>query len=163
MLPVKLIKQLNHQDIPKTDDSILIQSLNQEPKPVDWRDLHHQVFSPQSESGWTGKRFDSEFLMKDWWNPETMWFSIDATTNQISGSITLELSSKNPELGIVHWLMVAPNFRRQGIALALLAKLEEYAIDHGATELQAETLSSWEDAMAFYLRQGFTKPVTRKK
>lgn len=100
--------------------------------------------------------------MKDWWNPETMWFSIDSATNQVTGSVTLELSKKNPDLGIIHWLMVRPEFRGQGIALALLSHLEQHAMDHGAKHLQAETLSSWEAAMAFYQQQGFREQEHRR-
>ncbi|MGY8766814.1 MAG: GNAT family N-acetyltransferase [Pirellulales bacterium] len=157
MQPVLLKKRLNPDFFPKQHNLVSLQSFIEKPDSVAWRALHHQVFSPQTESGWSKNRFDAEFTNKGWWNPNTLWFSTDATTSQVTGSITLELPKKNLEIGKIHWLMVGPAFRRQGIAVALLAKLEQYAIDHGVKQLQAETLSNWEDAMAFYQRQGFTK------
>jgi ribosomal protein S18 acetylase RimI-like enzyme len=51
--------------------------------------------------------------------------------------------------------MVRPNCRRQGVATMLMATLEAAAWDAGYREIQAETLSTWTAAIAFYRACGY--------
>ena len=59
---------------------------------------------------------------------------------------------------VVHWLMVAPSARRQGIARALLSHLETTAWNAGHREIYLETHAAWQNATRFYESLGY-RPV----
>lgn len=54
----------------------------------------------------------------------------------------------------IAWLLVHPDCRRQGIATALVAHAVAHAKSLGATQVSAETLSSWPAAVGFWRAVG---------
>lgn len=59
-------------------------------------------------------------------------------------------------------LAVLPEFRRQGIAKALLAALEEHLREHGVNALTLEVRASNAPALALYEKWGFQQVGRRK-
>lgn len=56
---------------------------------------------------------------------------------------------------VVHWLMVAPEARRQGLARVLMSRLEAAAWNAGHREIYLETHSAWRAAAQFYEALGY--------
>jgi len=54
-------------------------------------------------------------------------------------------------------LSVAPEFQRRGIARALLAKMEEYALQNGLRKIQCKVRMSVEKNMNLYKSAGYTQ------
>jgi GNAT superfamily N-acetyltransferase len=64
------------------------------------------------------------------------------------------IGSRHPA---VHWLLVDHRWRRRGVGRLLLGELERASWQLGYGQLQAETLSSWTEAVAFYEAMGFVR------
>jgi len=124
-----------------------------------WLTLHRAcfpagAFRPRS---WTPADFRREFLAKSWWRPERMWLAeLPEETPELVGAVALGLRGRNEAaVPSVQWLMVRPEFRRRGVATALMWRLESAALAAGHTSLHLETRSDWAAAVAFYRRLGF--------
>ena len=61
------------------------------------------------------------------------------------------------EFAYISDFVVLPEYRRHGIARALLARAEEYARDHGAVWLRLGVKGGNAPAYAFYAQAGFTE------
>ncbi|HWB10018.1 MAG TPA: GNAT family N-acetyltransferase [Pirellulales bacterium] len=116
-----------------------------------WLDLHKRAFASQFPAvrTWTRGDFEAEFARKPWWSPDRMWF---AEAEGIVGSVTLALRGRRP---VVHWLMVAPEWRRHGVGRFLMANLEAACWRAGHRELSLETHVGWTAAEAFYRAVGY--------
>jgi GNAT superfamily N-acetyltransferase len=122
-----------------------------------WLDLRARAFGGQVPAvrPWTQADFTAEFLNKPWWSPERMWF---AEAEGVIGSVTLALRGQAPvALPVVHWLMVLPEWRRNGVAKLLMATLEMACWQHGYREVGLETHSGWAEAEAFYRALGYDR------
>jgi|SRR5215469_4220939 len=116
-----------------------------------WLDLHKRAFSLQTPAvrTWTPADFEAEFLRKPWWSPDRMWF---AEAEMVVGSVTLALRGRLP---VVHWLMVAPEWRRHGVGRWLMAALEAACWQAGYRAISLETHRGWTAAEAFYRAIGY--------
>ncbi|MCC9627972.1 GNAT family N-acetyltransferase [Blastopirellula sp. JC732] len=123
----------------------------EQPSADDWICLHGEIFLARRDR-WSVSRFERELTTRSWFSPQRMWWSIDLTSQQPNGVVTLEIAR---DIGRIHWLMVAPNARRKQVATALLTTLEQSAWDHGVRQLSAETLLTWGPAVAFYRSHGY--------
>jgi GNAT superfamily N-acetyltransferase len=86
-----------------------------------------------------------------------MWFAEEERGDgcwRVVGAAALRVIE--PEnAGVIQWLLVVPESRRQGVGRRLLAALETAAWDAGCRVLIAETLDAWDAAVRFYKSQGF--------
>lgn len=119
---------------------------------------------------WTDQDFRREFIDPWWWRPDRMWMAEETVPHEregagsagsaapIVGSVTLGMRGPvEAPLPIVHWLLVARPWRRQGVGRLLLEALERECQKLGHRQLYLETLSSWSAAMAFYHAVGFER------
>ncbi len=107
---------------------------------------------------WDRRDFHRQMTARPWWSPENclLAWSNRPCRPRLLGSVTLVvLPGSEPRQGAVHWLMVAPEFRRRGLARVLLSHLEQRAWDQGVRLLRVETHACWHAAVAFYRRCGY--------
>lgn len=126
-----------------------------------WLRLREACFPVQRGRPWSERDFRREFLDQPWWEPSRMWFSVvqdGAGEHRVAGTLTLALRSPDSARGAhLHWLLVDPQFRRRGLARALVERAADTAAAAGYTHLTAETLTSWTEAVACYDRLGFRR------
>ena len=143
-----------------------------------WLDLRSLAFSRQKRGvqAWNLGDFEREFLEKAWWQPTRMWLaevpSVVCTTEQAAnplgllrptlgrpqlvGTVTLaERVLEDETRYVLHWLLVAPRWRGQGIATALTAQLEAAVWDLGGRAVYLETHVDWREAVALYHKLGY--------
>lgn len=121
-----------------------------------WLELRARAL-PHTVRGrpWSKYDFAREFQQRDWWCNARMWFAQDKN-RQTLGTVTLgERGVPGRSEPSIHWLLVDPDHRRQGIGRVLVAAVEEACWQTGRTKTTLETLSSWTDAVAFYETLGY--------
>lgn len=119
-----------------------------------WLGLKNTCFSRlgQAERGWTEIDFQREFLQREWWSPERMWFaSLREPPWTTVGSATL---AAGPRF-CLQWMMVAPEYRCRGIGHAMLGAVETSCWTMGGREIGLETLDEWTDAVRLYRSLGY--------
>ena len=82
-------------------------------------------------------------------------FLVAAENDQVIG--TAGLLFEAPGTARLVRMSVAVAHRRRGIALMLLNDCKQSAAQRGARELQAHTQPEWDNAVNFYLAQGFVQ------
>lgn len=127
-----------------------------------WLEIRHRAFARQrlGVAGWTSDDFDREFRRKSWWRPQHLWFAesvgVPEEPPDAVGTVTLAFrggaASAKP---VVHWLAVLPQWRRKGVARALMTALEGRCWDLGYRQVWLETHSAWQDAVEMYRRLGY--------
>ena len=143
-----------------------------------WLDLRSLAFSKQQRGvqSWDQADFEREFLLKQWWTPARMWLAelppLECSTEvptsplsllrptpgqpQLIGTVTLaERALPNEKRYVLHWLLVAPRWRGQGIATALTARLEAAVWELGGRAVYLETHTAWTEAAALYRKLGY--------
>ena len=130
-----------------------------------WLDLRHRAFADQRPSGreWSEADFQREFFRQPWWNPQRMWVIDDPQQQgQLVGAITLALRGRpDGQLPAIHWLMVDPDCRGQGLAIRLIATLEAAAWSDGHREVVLETHANWKAAVGLYRKLGYAQNQMR--
>ena len=125
-----------------------------------WLSLREVAFANETPvvGNWTRKDFTREFIEKPWWQPEKTWVAVpELKPNIIIGSCTLIANQDDDFLeGAIHWLMVDPAWRGQGVARALLSQLEHSAWQLGVQTLRVETHTGWGRAVRFYELAGYS-------
>ena len=121
-----------------------------------WLGLRERSFARQrlGVREWSSEDFQREFLAKPWWRPEAMWLA--EVEGGVAGSVSLArretATSSKP---VVHWLMVAPRFRRRGLGRLLMATLEAAVWDAGERQVWLETHAAWREAAELYRALGY--------
>jgi ribosomal protein S18 acetylase RimI-like enzyme len=134
--------------------------------PRAWLQLREACFTTSRGRSWGEREFRREFLDQPWWEPSRMWFAVvpgEAGEPSVAGTLTLALRSTDPVRGAhLHWLLVDPQFRRRGLARALVERGADAAAAAGYSQIVAETLGSWAEAVACYERLGFRGLTQRR-
>jgi len=143
-----------------------------------WLELRSLAFSRQQRGvqAWDRADFDREFLQKPWWKPARMWLAELPPLECSSEPVANPLSLLRPQAGqpqligtvtlaermlpgetryVLHWLLVAPRWRGQGIATALAARLEAAVWELGGRAVYLETHAAWSEAAALYRKLGY--------
>lgn len=123
-----------------------------------WLELRRRAFARQKlgVGNWDQEDFKREFLEKPWWQPAAMWFAVAEPGDAVVATITLARRGVGPTAKpVVHWLAVAPGFRRRGIGKLLVANLEATAWDANERQIWLETHESWVEAGHLYEALGY--------
>jgi len=126
-----------------------------------WLALRQLAFEAEQRGvgQWNLAKFQAEFLSQPWWRPDRLWFAEPADGppgGQPVGTIALaQRGVEGQRQAVIHWLSVAPEHRRKGVALALVRTAEAAAWDDGHRRLMLQTHASWHAANRFYLAAGY--------
>ncbi|MBX9787940.1 MAG: GNAT family N-acetyltransferase [Pirellulales bacterium] len=131
-----------------------------------WLELRRRAFA-RARVGvreWTAEEFRQELSGRWWWSQQRLWFadSIDPARHSPLGAIACAQRGSAAEPGppAVHWLMVDPAARRQGIGRLLLAVLERHCWELGLREVCLETHAEWRAAVALYRATGYEEVIS---
>ncbi len=135
-----------------------------EPQHLDaWLELFRCSFAQMDPPvrPWTREDFWRLIGSHPWWRQgqagQLVWFQ--ATGQLIASAILGQVQLKSWKLGTLHWLMVHPRWRRQGVGRMVLRAVEAAAWDQGLRWIRAETHRRWTAAVQFYQKQGY-RPAT---
>jgi GNAT superfamily N-acetyltransferase len=127
-----------------------------------WLDLRRRSFARQKLGvrDWDASDFAREFLDKDWWHSEAMWFAelqrLPLAPYSAVGTLTLARRGNAADAKpVVHWLAVLPGYRGRGIGRLLMATLEAAVWDSGGRQVWLETHSQWAEAARLYQVLGY--------
>ncbi|MEK6248241.1 MAG: GNAT family N-acetyltransferase, partial [Planctomycetales bacterium] len=145
----QLTKTLTEFSGPLEVDDLVVRNFNG-PADIDlWIDIQQQAFESARPAArpWSRADFTKNMLKQSWWSPQRMWFAEEVNTSAAIGTVTLAMrSGKSGVLPVVHWLAVAPRWRRLGIARLLLSHLEATCWDQDLREIRLETHNGWQKA-----------------
>ncbi len=160
------ILQLRHalivRPVPTAVAGIALRTFRGQQDVDPWLELRHRAFAREAVSvrRWSAADFESEFLLKRWWQPDRLWFAETVAglvrSPQIVGTVALAMrdAGESPK-PVVHWLAVLPNWRRRGVGRLLLSALEAACWDDGFREVYLETHARWTAAGRFYKALGY--------
>jgi GNAT superfamily N-acetyltransferase len=87
-----------------------------------------------------------------------MWFAEVEETHEAVGSVSLATrAGATGSNAAIHWLMVAPEWRRHGVGSLLLAELEQQCWQDGMRKVLLETHDGWHAALSFYEEHGYVR------
>lgn len=157
MIPLQMEKTLSRKpNPPMLHDPMSLRTFCEFPQVDDWLMLRRDSFAGQIQAArdWRALDFHREFTNKIHWDPDNLGFLFHEV--KIVGSIYLELDSpQNVGQATLNWLMVMPEFRRQGLGRILIAWAEHKAWEQGSDLLCLTTLPTWKSAIRCYRSCGF--------
>lgn len=126
-----------------------------------WLALRDRAFARQKLGvrSWTERDFEVELASRSWWRAERLWLaeSVDPA-RRLLGAVAL--AERDPDHPAVHWLMVDPIARRQGIGSLLMSALEAACWDAGHRQIWLETHESWHAAARLYRARGYAPAIS---
>jgi GNAT superfamily N-acetyltransferase len=159
---LQLTRTLNARPEVQVPHGIALRNFAGEDDIARWLDVRHRAFARQRMGvpSWTADDFRREFQTKSWWRPEHLWLAdtLRAKCGSVETVGTVALAfrgSGSAARPVVHWLAVLPEWRRRGVARALMATLEQRCWDTGYRQIWLETLSAWQAAVELYRRLGY--------
>ncbi len=99
------------------------------------------------------KRYSIREVFADWARWDQGWVAVDSD-GQIRGFATAEYEPWH-QRAILWFLYISPASRRQGMGRALLARVEDFALEAGATHVWLETSNVNVPGIAAYGRLGY--------
>jgi GNAT superfamily N-acetyltransferase len=121
-----------------------------------WVELRARAFADQKPAvrAWSKADFADEYLAKPWWSPDRLWLA--EATGEAVGSVTLAFRGRGAvAMPVVHWLMVAPEWRRRAVGKLLIGTLESACWQAGYRRVALETHAGWAAAERFYRSLGY--------
>lgn len=136
-------------------------------------DFHHQSLPDDIK---TAEEVEKEKSIARYLeDPECLvYVSVDSATNKITGFVTghfcelVSVVSKPIMMGSVDELYVKPSYRKQGVANALMQRIELTFEQYGVKKVFVEVWQFNQSALSFYRQHGFehhihwlSKPISR--
>lgn len=141
---------------------VTVRSFEDFPDVETWLDVRRRAFEHETLGvrHWETDDFQAEFLAKPWWSPRHLWFAEAAShDDQPAGAVgSVALAMRASGLPVIHWLMVAPGWRRRGVGRLLITTLEAACWDAGHRRIGLETHAAWSAAVEFYRAMGYAEP-----
>jgi GNAT superfamily N-acetyltransferase len=123
-----------------------------------WISLRERAMADQRPRvrTWSEDVFFSEMQSKPWWRDDRTWLAFEDGTESLIGAVTLALREGAATIvPVLHWLLVDPAWRRRRIGRLLMSHLERAAWNDRWREIELETHSGWQAAVAFYQSIGY--------
>ncbi len=163
---LQLVKRLSDCPRPRVLPGIALRHYHDSRDIPTWLELRHRAFA-RAKPGvqrWTVADFEADLIGRPWWRPERLWFAMAAEPGGGSpfavGTVVLaDRAVGGAIVPAVHWLAVAPTWRRRGVGRHLLETLETRAWELGHREVFLETHVGWTAAARLYESLGY-EPAT---
>ena len=148
-----------------------------------WIELRNRAFARETVGvrQWDEADFRTEILDKPWWAADRFWFAVatpesiktlpstsqrvnlplanganPSPQGQVIGAVVLaDRGPAEKAQAAIHWLIVAPLWRRRGVGRLLIETLEARAWELGHRHVVLETHAAWRSAAQFYERLGY--------
>lgn len=124
-----------------------------------WLQLRAEAFRNEipAVGPWGEVDAKRELANQSWWEPDHFWLAVDSVeTDRCVATVTLASRRKDEQsIGVLHWLMVHPNWRRRGVGRYMVMQLERAAWEAGCREVRVETHAGWNAACQLYQRMGY--------
>ncbi len=118
----------------------------------DWLWLAETVDDPSSP----GRGRGEGELAADATRAQSLWQGEKGPRGATIGTVALAMrGAGETALPVIHWLAVAPGWRRRGVARLLVATLEAAAWRAGYREVHLESHAAWIAALSFYESLGY--------
>lgn len=126
---------------------------------AEWLALRRRVFADQDPPvrDWTIQDFMREMDCGGRPSRRITWLArpVGPAAADACGAVSLSRPVREHHFAMLHWLMVSPLWRRQGVGTLLLRTAERYCWDQDWRELRLETHRNWTAAVQFYREHGY--------
>lgn len=155
-----LKKQIDQEPVPPQISAIAVDRLKSPDDAAVWLALRQRAFAGEDPPvrAWSVRDLEREVggrpaqgVRRVTWlaRPENV------ATDDPCGAVSLSRPIAKGLPASIHWLMVDPDWRRQGVGSLLLHTVERYCWDRAWRELRLETHRNWTAAVQFYRRHGY--------
>lgn len=158
---LQLTRVLESQPVVEPVDRLSIRTFGGQKDVAAWLEIRRQAFARQKVGirAWNERDFSAEFLQRDGWRPEYLWFAEWNPSNGptvLVGTVGIAWRRQPPEgQPAIHWLAVLPSHRRQGIGKALVRTAEAACWNLGCRQIWLETHTAWREAASLYGALGY--------
>ncbi|WP_311174034.1 GNAT family N-acetyltransferase [Halobellus ordinarius] len=104
--------------------------------------------------------------VEEWYSPDRLTASLDDDSEvfvvavdegTVVGFAQSEVSDGRETVGYLDWLHVLPDYRGEGIASQLLARLKQALVAEDVDRVEGRVLAENEEGISFYEEQGFSE------
>jgi GNAT superfamily N-acetyltransferase len=152
-------KHLRAEPLPRPIEGITVAALRLPDDAADWLALRQRSFADEAPPvrDWTIQDFVRELYCTNRESRRTTWLARPANVAGADpcGAVSLSRPIKAMPVARIHWLMVDPAWRRQGVGTWLISTAERYCWELGWPDLRLETHRNWTAAVQFYRVHGY--------